>query len=126
MDYKINEAQQANVGTLEKLDIWYKNKQDTPRAKRKKNKKTKPKSHHTLLPSESFLTGKRRNNFYINNNHDWVRDLLRGMLEQFQLPEDCLCNNFQKQNKNPHKNINNMEASYNQKYDYKKTKTNKN
>lgn len=53
------------------------------------------------------------------------------MLEQFQLPEDCLCNNFQKTkeqkkkpNKHTQKNINNMEASYNQKYDYKKkTKT---
>lgn len=33
-------------------------------------KKNKPKSHHALLPSESFLTGERRNNFYINNNHD--------------------------------------------------------
>lgn len=107
MDYKINEAQQANVGTLEKLDIWYKNKQDTPpRKKKKKKQKThKPKSHHTLLPSESFSTGERRNNFYINNNHDWVRDLLRGIFEQFQLPEDCLCNNLQKKKKKPHTRI---------------------
>lgn len=50
------------------------------------------------------------------------------MLEQFQLPEDCLCNNFQKTkktktNKHTQKNINNMEASYNQKYDYKKKQT---
>lgn len=40
MDYKINEAQQANVGTLEKLDIWYKNKQDTPPSQKEK-KETK-------------------------------------------------------------------------------------
>lgn len=97
MDYKINEAKQANVGTLEKLDIWYK-KQTRHPPRKKTKQKNKPKSHHALLPSESFLTGER-NNFFINNNHDWVRDLLRGMLEQFQLPEDCLCNNFQKKNK---------------------------
>lgn len=53
---------------LRSLTFDIKNKQDTPRTK-KENKKNKPKSHHALLPSESFLTGER-NNFFINNNHD--------------------------------------------------------
>lgn len=55
---------------LRSLTFDIKTNKTPPAQKKQKKPKTKPKSHHALLPSESFLTGERRNNFYINNNHD--------------------------------------------------------
>lgn len=44
----------------------------TPPAQKNKTKKTKPNLNPTMpyYPVKVFLTGERRNNFYINNNHD--------------------------------------------------------